>query len=40
MEIDLLYEEGADVDEVVAGIKRILINRHGREISPSPPSNR
>jgi len=31
MEIDLLYEEGADVDEVVAGIKRILINRHGRE---------
>jgi len=31
MEIDLLYEEGANVDEVVAGIKRILINRHGRE---------
>jgi putative ABC transport system permease protein len=26
-----LYEEGADVDEVVAGIKRILGNRHGRE---------
>jgi putative ABC transport system permease protein len=31
MEIDLLYTEGADVDEVVAGIKRILINRHGSE---------
>lgn len=31
MEIDLLYEEGANVDEVVASIKRILINRHGRE---------
>jgi len=31
MEIDLLYEEGANVDEVVAGIKRILINRHGQE---------
>ena len=31
MEIDLVYEEGADVDEVVAGIKRILINRHGKE---------
>ncbi len=31
MEIDLLYEEDANVDEVVAGIKRILINRHGRE---------
>ena len=31
MEIDLLYDEGANVDEVVAGIKRILINRHGRE---------
>lgn len=31
MEIDLLYEEGADVDEVVAGITRILVNRHGRE---------
>ncbi len=31
MEIDLLYREHADVDEVVAGIKRILINRHGSE---------
>ncbi len=31
MEVDLLYEEGADVDEVVASIKRILISRHGRE---------
>jgi putative ABC transport system permease protein len=31
MEIDVLYEEGANVDEVVAGITRILINRHGRE---------
>jgi len=31
MEIDLLYEEGANVDEVVAGIKRVLISRHGRE---------
>ncbi len=31
MEIDLIYTEGADVDEVVAGIKRILISRHGRE---------
>jgi putative ABC transport system permease protein len=31
MEIDLIYTEGADVDEVVAGIKRILTSRHGRE---------
>ncbi len=31
MEIDLLYAEGSDVNEVIAGIKRILINRHGRE---------
>jgi putative ABC transport system permease protein len=31
MEIDLLYEEGVKVEEVVASIKRILINRHGRE---------
>ena len=31
MEIDVLYEEGANVDEVVAGIKRILTSRHGRE---------
>ncbi|HFE32562.1 MAG TPA: FtsX-like permease family protein [Gammaproteobacteria bacterium] len=31
MEVDLVYEEGADLDEVVAGIKRILLSRHGRE---------
>ena len=31
MEIDLVHTEDADVDEVVAGIKRILISRHGRE---------
>ncbi len=31
MEIDLIYREGAPVDEVVAGIKRILGARHGRE---------
>ena len=31
MEVDLVYEEGADVDKVVAGIKRILVSRHGRE---------
>ena len=31
MEIDLIYTEDADVDEVVAGIKRILTSRHGRE---------
>ena len=31
MEIDLLYDKGANVDEVVAGIKRILISRHGQE---------
>jgi len=31
MEIDLIYQEGRDVDEVVAAIKRILIGRHGRE---------
>jgi putative ABC transport system permease protein len=31
MEIDLLYREGADVDEVVASMRRILIARHGRE---------
>jgi putative ABC transport system permease protein len=31
MEIDVLYREGADVNEVVAGIKRILIGRHGFE---------
>ena len=31
MEIDLLYKEGTSVDHVVAGIKRILEKRHGRE---------
>jgi putative ABC transport system permease protein len=31
MEIDLLYEEGTSVAHVVAGIKRILKTRHGRE---------
>lgn len=31
MEIDVLYKEGANVDRVVAGIKRILESRHGRE---------
>ena len=31
MEIDVLYAEGAQVDEVVAGIERILIARHGGE---------
>jgi len=30
-EIDLLYEETAPVDEVVAGIHRILMSRHGGE---------
>lgn len=30
-EIDILYSEAADVDELVAGIKRVLINRHGGE---------
>lgn len=30
-EIQLRYEEGADVDEVVEGIRRILIARHGDE---------
>ena len=30
-EIDILYSEGADVDELVAGIERILIARHGGE---------
>lgn len=30
-EIDLAYAEGADVDEVVAGIHRVLKARHGRE---------
>lgn len=31
MEIDVLYREGAPVDEVVAGMKRILTARHGRD---------
>jgi len=31
MEIDLLYADGAPVDEVVAGISRVLIARHGGE---------
>lgn len=31
MEVDLLYAEGAPVEEVVAGIRRILTARHGRE---------
>jgi putative ABC transport system permease protein len=30
-EIDVLYAEGAPIDEVVAGIKRILVARHGAE---------
>ena len=29
MEVDVLYEPGADVDRVVAGIERILTARHG-----------
>jgi len=31
MEIDVIYREGAPVDAVVAGIKRILTARHGRD---------
>ena len=31
VEIDLLYYEGTSVEKVVAGIKRVLISRHGRE---------
>ena len=31
MEIDVLYAEGARVDEIVAGIRRVLISRHGGE---------
>ncbi|NNF61496.1 MAG: ABC transporter permease [Gammaproteobacteria bacterium] len=31
MEIDILYQDGAPVDEVVASVKRILIARHGGE---------
>jgi len=30
-EIDLLYDDGVPVDEVIAGIERILIARHGGE---------
>ncbi len=30
-EIDVVYEEGAPVDEVVEGIRRVLIARHGSE---------
>jgi putative ABC transport system permease protein len=31
MEVDVIYREGAPVDEVVASIKRILMARHGRD---------
>ncbi len=31
MEIDVLYREGANVDEVVDDIRRLLINRHSQE---------
>lgn len=31
MEVDLLYAEGAPVEEVVAGVRGILIRRHGGE---------
>lgn len=31
VEIDLLYREGADVDEVVASVSRLLTARHGRD---------
>lgn len=31
MEIDVLYREGADADEMVAAIKRLLLARHGQE---------
>ncbi|WP_310600733.1 ABC transporter permease [Desulfobulbus sp.] len=31
MEIDILYREGLDADEVVAAIKRLLLARHGQE---------
>ncbi|HEY5622310.1 MAG TPA: ABC transporter permease [Gammaproteobacteria bacterium] len=30
-EIDILYDDGADVDEVIAGIERIMVARHGGE---------
>jgi len=31
MEIDLMYEEGAPLDEIIASVKRLLIARHGGE---------
>jgi putative ABC transport system permease protein len=31
MEIDILYQEGAEAEEVVAAIKRVLLQRHGQE---------
>ncbi len=31
MEIDILYREGADPDEMVAALKRTLLQRHGQE---------
>jgi len=31
MEIDVLYRDGHEASEVVAAIKRILVNRHGQE---------
>jgi len=31
MEVDLLYREGASVKEVVASVKRLLIDRHGSD---------
>lgn len=31
MEVDLLYAAGASIDEIVAGIRRILTSRHGFE---------
>ena len=31
MEIDVLYRDGYHADEVVAAIRRILVNRHGQE---------
>ncbi len=31
MEIDLLYRAGAPLEEVVAGVRRLMLNRHGHE---------
>ena len=31
MEIDVLYREGSDVNEIVASVKRVLTTRHGEE---------